>query len=255
MIKKLTVIAIILASALSASSQAFESWLMAKVKLPAKFSLLMQAQYTTQEDVTVTRSWNVSGGVAYKVNSHLSLGAGYWYWRFRTNYGFTSAGDYYRPYWTERHRWYAEATGSMKLWQLSLSLRERYQWTMTPPRSVGLYTGADCLEAITDHQKMVSRKRVEVLRSRVQAVWQPAHNFPLAPYANFELFSQLGGRVYSTDRTLPAKFCSRWRCTVGANLRLDSHHSVGAYFRFVDVPYSGDSDVDNVIGLNYTLSL
>jgi hypothetical protein len=30
---------------------------------------------------------------------------------------------------------------------------------------------------------------------------------------------------------------------------------VGAYFRFVDVPYSGDSDVDNVIGLNYTLSL
>ena len=228
---------------------------MAKAKLPANFGLTLQSQYSTLEGENTTHHWNVAAGVSYKVNSYLSFGAGYWYWRFRTDYGFTSSGDYYRPYWTERHRWYLQATGSLKVWQLSLSLRERYQWTMTPPRSVGLYTGADMLTPITDYSKRVSRKRVEVLRSCVQAVWQPARNFPLAPYANFELFSQLGGRVYRTDTDLPAKFCSRWRCTVGANLRLDKHNSVGAYYRFVDVPYSGDADVNNVIGINYTLSL
>lgn len=114
----------------------------------------------------ITKTWDVgldleyraqnrarfSAGLStsYKPFKHLKLGLGY-------SFLYSQRPDKYKEknnkeedpenysvgynltpeYWFPRHRFYAEATGSIKLWQwLKISLRERYQATYCKERSV-----------------------------------------------------------------------------------------------------------------------
>ena len=89
-------------------------------------------------------------GTSYKVNKYLKLGVNY-------NFLYSERPDKYRnkdtgevgsdfwengynftpEYWFPRHRFSAEAIGSIKLWKwLKVSLRERYQFTHCKARSI-----------------------------------------------------------------------------------------------------------------------
>ena len=114
----------------------------------------------------ITKSWDVgldfeyraqdrarfSTGIStsYKLNKHLKLGIGYnFLYSFRPekhkekNTQAEDPDNYYigynltPEYWFPRHRFSAEATGSIKLWNwFKISLRERYQLTHAKARNV-----------------------------------------------------------------------------------------------------------------------
>ncbi len=114
----------------------------------------------------ITRNWDVgldmeyraqnrarfSAGIntSYKLNKHLKIGIGYnFLYAERPDKikdkslgevgveTWTLGYNYTPEYWFPRHRFSAEATGSVKLWNwLKVSLRERYQLTHTRARHV-----------------------------------------------------------------------------------------------------------------------
>ena len=92
-------------------------------------------------------------GTSYKVNKYLKLGVSYSFLyserpekykdKSEGEVGFESWTIGYNQtpeYWFPRHRFSAEATGTVKLWKwLKVSLRERYQLTRCKARSVEQY--------------------------------------------------------------------------------------------------------------------
>ncbi len=114
---------------------------------------------------SITKSWDVgldleyraqnkarfstSLGTSYKVNKYLKFGLSYSFLYSEKNAykdkseGEIGSGDWTKGYklitddWYPRHRFSAEATGSIKLWSwFKISLRERYQLTRRRERNV-----------------------------------------------------------------------------------------------------------------------
>ena len=114
---------------------------------------------------SITKSWDVgldleyraqnkarfstSLGTSYKLNKYLKFGLSYSFLYSEKNAykdkseGEIGSGDWTKGYklitddWYPRHRFSAEATGSIKLWSwLKISLRERYQLTRRRERNV-----------------------------------------------------------------------------------------------------------------------
>lgn len=121
----------------------------------------------------ITKKWDVGLGLeyraqnksrfsaglstSYKLNKYLKLGIGYnFLYSYRSDkYKDKSEGEvgsdewtigynHTPEYWFPRHRFSAEATGSIKLWKwLKISLRERYQLTYCKARTVSKFKYRD----------------------------------------------------------------------------------------------------------------
>ena len=118
----------------------------------------------------------------------------------------TEGYNFFPAYWYPRHRFSAEATGTVKLWRwLRISLRERYQFTRTPGYDYDRYRYRKLTEEKTDfdedwneityYEETVTRdewdtKSVlantdQVLRSRVKLEYDKKR-FPFSPYVSAE---------------------------------------------------------------------
>ena len=194
--------------------------------------------------------FSVGLSTSYKLNKYLKLGIGY---NFLYSYRpdkfkdksegevgsdeWTIGYNHTPKYWFPRHRFSAEATGSIKLWKwLKISLRERYQLTYSKTQYVEKlkhrvvnekkYDFDEDWNEITWFEETVTDKveieekpayTDQVLRSRIKFEFDKKRN-PFSPFVSAELHNS----VKAGDRMLLQKI----RAAVGSSYKFRKHNEV-----------------------------
>lgn len=211
------------------------------MKLPAKFSVSAGVEYRTQDWLSHTDQWSVDAGLSYKPLKWLRIGAGYKFLQAQTL-------DGAEHWWVNKHRAYIGAAGQWKpCTGLTLSLRERYQYTYRPSEEFGLSDGVT--------NKLLSAKSKHVLRSRVQAEYKPFKKCRFTPFASFELYSLLKDVNHTKHKNGPAHFCDKWRITAGTDFKVNKHNSLGLFYRYSNSTDPDEAEMHHTIGLTYNFSL
>ncbi|MBQ7512105.1 MAG: DUF2490 domain-containing protein, partial [Prevotella sp.] len=152
---------------------------------------------------------------------------------------YNSDGSYnnWRPtYWGVRHRLHASLTGTYKFSNnIRLSLRERWQYTYRPEKSVERWD----FDHVKWEEKVRGGKGKNQLRSRLQVEYDKKKAL-LTPYASVELYNS-----WAIEKV---------RYTLGTDIRLSKQHALGIYYRFQNMRNVDDDDYDpdmHYVGIGY----
>ena len=230
-------------------------------KITKKFSVGMEAEMRTRNNAETIDRWSAGVQAGYKLLPWLKATAGYTllydnnekYSYYDTDDDLVKkdigvkAGDLKRSseYWGMRHRFNVALTGSYKIERLTLSLRERWQYTYRPERTVDertIYFDEDDEEYIPkgfgDNKEHTYRSKAKnVLRSRLMAEYK-IKSISITPFASVELFNS-----WELEKT---------RYTVGADYRINKRNSLSLYYRYQSVNDDSDNEANrHLIGLSY----
>ena len=221
----------------------------------------IEAEMRTRDDVKTVDRWSGGVSVSYKLFSWLKASAGYTL-LYDNNEKISyynaddevvmrdigiNVGDPKRSidFWGVRHRFNVSLTGSHKFGNLSLSLRERWQYTYRPEHTVDyryVYYDEEDDEPVpsgvsdgTPHT--YKSKGKNLLRSRFMAEYKISA-IPLTPFASVETFN-----AWNLEKI---------RYTVGGDWRINKKNTVTLFYRYQNV--NDDSDMEpnrHSIGLSY----
>ena len=217
----------------------------AEKQVNKKLSFSIEAEMRTRNNLKTMDRWKFGIGAEYKLTSWLKANAGYnlLNQNYREDYNYKSSGalNKWRPsYWGIKHRVYASLTGSYKFSNnIKLSLRERWQYTYRPEKTVQRWDYDD--EEWEDKVRSATGKNQ--LRSRFEIAYDKKHAL-LTPYASMELYNSWG--------------IEKIRYNIGTDIRLGKQHSLSVYYRFQDMRHVDDDDYDpdmHYIGVGYKLKL
>ena len=193
----------------------------------------------------------------YKDKSEGEVGSDDW----TEGYNFT------KEYWYPRHRFNAEATGSIKLWsRLKVSLRERYQLTHSRARYVDKLKHRvehvkqidfdDDWNEIINYPEFVSDNTEtefkpaltdQVLRSRLKLEYDKKR-FPFSPFVSAEFHNSVG----VGDHMLLQKI----RTAVGSGYKFRKHHEISLSYLITFYMYDiEDNEVVRQDERRHTISL
>ena len=213
----------------------------AEKKINKQWSIGVEADLRTRNNFKTMDRWSVGVGATYKFNKWLKADAGYKLldYNMHEKISYKTSGDYnhWRPsYWGLKHRVYAGLTGSYKFSNnIKLSLRERWQYTDRPEKTVQRWDFDD--EQWED--KVRSSKGKNQLRSRLEISYDKKHAL-FTPYASVELYN-----AWAVEKV---------RYTIGTDIRLSKHHSLNAFYRFQDMKSVDADDYDpdmHYLGVGY----
>lgn len=235
--KKIIILSAMLTLALTTTrAQAIWSSAAAEFDITKKLSGNVEGEYRTTDKLSSTDRWSLSAGLDYKFCRYFKLGASYTFIDAHADSRTTSKGNIVSSYWQPRHRIAIDATGSYRLGNLKLSLRERYQFTHHTEQSVAKYDGDD---GSRKSDELIEAKDKHILRSRLKADLDIDKSI-FTPFASFEIYNSLTDG-FSTEQL---------RYTIGTELSLSKHHELSLFYRFVND--RGDNDENlNVIGIGY----
>ena len=214
----------------------------AEKKIDKKWRVGVEADLRTRNNFQTMDRWSIGLGAGYKMTKWLKASAGYTLLNSnnREKISYKASGDYnnWRPsYWGVKHRVYGSLTGSYKFPNnLSLSLRERWQYTYRPEKTVERWD----FDNSQWEDKIRSGKGKSQLRSRLQVEYDKKRAL-LTPYASIELYN--------------AWAIEKIRYTVGTDIRLTKQHHLGVFYRFQDMHNIDEDDYDpnmHYIGVGYT---
>ena len=158
---------------------------------------------------------------------------------FREDISYKSSGAYnnWRPsYWGIRHRVHASLTGTYKFQNnLRLSLRERWQYTYRPEKTVTRWD----FDNSTWEDKVRSGKGKNQLRSRLQLEYDKKKAL-LTPYASVELYNSWA--------------IEKIRYTVGTDINMTKSHTFNVFYRYQNMKNVDDDVYDpdmHYIGVGY----
>lgn len=224
----------------SAQSDDFGIWTSvgAEKKVNKKFAVDVEAEYRTRDNSGTSDRWSFGVGARYKLTSWLRASAGYtllYDHNDKTTYKASGKVNKEAVFWGTRHRFNVTLTALQKFGDLKLSLRERWQYTYRPEKTIQRYD-------VDDEEwesKTYRGKGRNVLRSRLQA----DYNIPkshLTPYVSAELFN-----AWSVQKT---------RYTVGLEWDINKHNGLEAYYRYQNVRNDDDDNEPNrhILGIGYT---
>ena len=202
-------------------------------KLSKKWSLDAGVEYRNRDNMKTADRWSFGVDANYKLTNWLKLSAGYSLLNDHY-YKLNDSGKKYADYWGLRHRFNVSATASQSFGNLTLSLRERWQYTYRPEKTVDRWDYDD----EEWEKKTYNGKGTNVLRSRLQIEYDKK-GLAITPYANVEFFN-----AWSLQKT---------RFHVGADWKLSKQHTVGAFYRYQTVRDDDDDNEPNIhmIGLSY----
>ena len=213
----------------------------AEKKVNKQLSVGIEAEMRTRNNFKTMDRWSLGLGVEYKFNKWLKADAGYnlLNTNFREDISYKSSGAYnnWRPsYWGIRHRVHASLTGTYKFQNnLRLSLRERWQYTYRPEKTV---TRWDFDNGYWE-DKVRAGKGKNQLRSRLQVEYDKKKAL-LTPYASVELYN--------------AWAIEKIRYTVGTDINLTKQHTLNVFYRYQNMKNVDDSDYDpnmHYLGIGY----
>lgn len=257
----------IAAASLGANAQ--QLWTSAEFKVPLtkKLTAGIEAEYRTTDRLSSTERWSLDAGISYHMKSYLKFDAGYKFINgYREDEFTTKLRDItehpkkpYRHYFTpgyqlRRHRIYVSATGSVKLGKVSLSLRERYQFThrigkeytryyINSPLPDNDFTADDFLASGTEQERVKAATDKHTLRSRVEAEYSFSKKSRFKPFASVEMYNTMNDS-FKSEKT---------RYTAGCGYKIDSHNSIDLFYRFIR-EYADRNNI-NVIGIGYSFKL
>jgi hypothetical protein len=212
----------------------------AEKKLSSKWNVSAEAELRTRNNARTADRWSVGINAEYKILKGLKASAGYTFLDYNNQEEFDLKSDGLRPnkwtpsYWAERHRFNVSLTGSATWNRLSISLRERWQYTYRPQADNKKY------DFDNETWKAVKGKGKNMLRSRLQLGYDIPH-WKFDPFANIEMFNDKSG-------------IKKMRYQVGVDYKYRKKHTFALTYRFQKV--NGDDDDDNdvnsqLIGLSY----
>ena len=222
----------------------------AEKKIDKKISVGLEAEIRTRNDMKTVDRWLGGVNVSYKLTSWLKASASYqfiWDNNERISYydaddnkvkkGIVNIGDPKKraQYWGPRHRFNLALTGSYKIGNLGLSLRERWQYTYRPEHTVTeRWSFYD--EDWDGEEHTYSAKGKNVLRSRLQASYK-IKDFPATPFANVELFNAMAFQ--------------KVRYNIGADWKINKQNEVTMFYRYQKVKSDDSEGNIHLIGLEY----
>ena len=234
---KYYVAALLLVSSVPTMAQTDDFGLWSEVnvekKLNKKWSLDAGLEYRNRDNMKTADRWSFGANVNYKLTDWLKLSAGYSLLDDHY-YKLNDSGKKYADYWGLRHRFNVSATASKAFGNLTLSLRERWQYTYRPETTVQRYYTANDTEA---DEHTYSGKGKNVWRNRLQAKYKLSNMF--RPYANVETYMSDGW--------------DKIRYAAGTELRLNKQHSFDIKYMYQHPFSQDDTDANrHILGLGYT---
>lgn len=202
-----------------------------------KWGVGLETEYRTRDNSGTSDRWSWKLYGSYKLNKYVKFDAGYTllYDNFdRISYHDDGTPNKEAKYWGVRHRVSASVTGSYEWDNWKISLRERWQYTYRPEKTVSERYDYD-QEDYDGESKTYRSKAINVLRSRFQV----SYSIPktgLEPYANVEFYNS-----WNLDKV---------RYTAGLDWEINKHHEVGIYYRYQDEHDDEDED-RHILGLSY----
>lgn len=218
-------------------------------KLSKKFSLGLDAEYRTEDNLHQNSRWSVGLSGEYKVTKWLKAEAGYTFlynhnerYTFhddatRANFGTVNK---YASYWGPRHRFFVGLTGDIDVGDWNFSLRERWQYTYRPEKTTAERYDFDD-EDWDGRPKTYRGKGKNVLRSRFQVAYEKK-GLPIEPYANVEMYN-----AWNVEKV---------RYTAGLDWKFAKGQKVGIYYRFQNTYNNEDDDTErniHILGLGYKI--
>ncbi len=220
----------------------------AEKKLSKKASIELDAEYRSSDNLKQNSRWSVGVSGDYKLAKWLKVGAGYTFlynhnekYTYhdedpdKANYGKVNK---YAAYWGPRHRFNVDLTGSVGFGDWKVDLRERWQYTYRPEKTIAERYDFDD-EDWDGKQKTYSGKGKNVLRSRLQVSYDKK-GLDVEPYANVELYNG-----WSVEKV---------RYTVGLEWKFLKGQKLGICYRYQDNSKDdddNDSRNTHVLGLSY----
>lgn len=221
---------------LSAQGDDFGIWgeVNAEKKIDSRWSVGAGVEYRSRDNAKTADRWSFGADVTYKITDWLKASAGYTLLddnRHKVN----DSGKKYADYWGVRHRFNVSLTASKSFGNLNVSLRERWQYTYRPEKTVQRYYVSDDSEAdehtYSGKAKNVWRNRLQ-LKYKINKMWRP--------YINAE--------------SSVAKGLEKMRYAAGTEIRFNKHHSLDVKYLFQRVYGDDDEANRHIIGLGYTYS-
>ncbi len=176
-------------------------------------------------------------GADYKLNKYLKFSAGY-------NFLYDHRGGkqtYHKngtvnkitpTYWWPRNRFLFGVTGSYRIGNLGLSLREMYQYTYRAKAKNKKY------DTDTEEWEDIKSKSQHLLRLRFQMNYDLKHT-PFTPFGSVEMYHGEGGLL-------------KTRYTLGTGISLGKKNELKLYYRYQNLRHNDDDDWDiHVLGIGY----
>lgn len=223
-----------------AQSDDFGVWSEVNVekKINSRWSADAGVEFRSRDNASEADRWSFGADVSYKMTDWLKASAGYTLLE-DNNYKVNDSGKKYAKYWGLRHRFNVSLTASKSFGNLNVSLRERWQYTYRPEKTVTRYyvnttNSHDAGDEADEHtysskSKNVWRNRLQ-LKYKVSKMWRP----------------------YISAESSVASGLEKIRYVAGTEIRLNKQHSLDVKYLFQKT-YGDDDEGDrHIIGLGYT---
>ena len=226
-----------------AQSDDFGVWtsISADKKVNKKFSVGIEAEMRTRDNSEKIDRWSFGVDAQYKLTKWLKASVGYSLLD-DNNYKITYKASNGMPnklaeYWAVRHRLNVSLTASQKFGNFQVSLRERWQYTYRPEKTIDQRWDFDDDE-YDGKAKTYSGRGKNIMRSRVQINYD-IPNCHFEPYVSAEMYN--GWSV------------EKMRYTAGVDWKITKKHAVGAYYLYQAVHDDDDDNEPNlhILGLEY----
>ena len=242
--KRITLILLLLLSAhadVFAQSDDFGMWyeVAAEKKLSKKWSGGVEAMFRSRNNMRTADRWSLAIDAEYKIVKKVKASAGYVFLRDNNPEEMDLKSDGFRynkwtpSYWGTRHRFHLDLAGSYDIDRLSLSLRERWQYTYRPEAEGKKY------DFDNDTWQPVKGKGKNVWRNRLQVEYDIAQ-CKFDPFANVEMFVDDSG-------------IQKMRYQVGVDYKYRRQHAFSLTYRYQKVN-TDDDDFEvssHLLGLSY----
>lgn len=201
--------------------------------LGTRWNVGAEMTFRSRDNLKSSDRWDFGIDASYKIAPWLKATAGYALLKDH-NYKENTDGTIYADYWGTRYRFNVSLTSSVTWNQFTFSLRERWQYTYRPEKTVQRYytdTGDDAGE------KVFRGKGKNVWRNRMQVKMKLSKVF--RPYVNAESYV--------------ATSLEKMRYNFGTEIVLDKHNSFDVKYLYQHQCGEGDGEPDrHVIDIGYT---
>jgi len=217
-------------------------------KIDKRWSAGAGFEFRSRDDVKEADRWSVGADISYKICDFLKVSAGYTLLddhRQKLN----NSGKKYSDYWGLRHRFNVSLTGSYDIGDLSISLRERWQYTYRPEKEAYRYWNytdddesryygevADLDDDGNPVNNVFSGKAKHVWRNRLQMKYKLTKMW----------------RPYASAETYVSKGLDKIRYAVGTEIRLTKQHSFDAKYMYQNTSDDDEEGNRHIISIGYT---
>ena len=246
----LTVLAAAATLQTRAQSDDFGIWTEANIekKLSSRLTLEGGLELRTRDDgFGELDRWSVSAGLEYKLTDWLKAGVSYSLLDDH-NHKVNNSGKKYSDYWGLRHRLNVSLTASQQWGNLTASLRERWQYTYRPEKTVDRYWnytdddddryyGEPVVKGGVTETHTYRGKGSNKWRNRLQLKYKLTKQW--RPYI-------------SAESTVGGSGLDKMRYAAGTEIRLTKQHVFDLHYMYQHVYKDDDEANRHILGIGYT---